>query len=67
MTPDPAKLQTWLGPIEASALRVQITRSVVPAGDLRTTSYFFCDTLVRVDQHLDVSQAALEAAGLSQL
>ncbi len=63
------KLETSIGWIEASALAVEKERSETPAGTLVTTKFYFGDRPdpVKIDQHLEVSEAALEAAGITQL
>lgn len=60
-------LETSRGLVDASLLSVQVLDTEIETGTLRTTKYFLGDELVKVDQQLEVSQAALEAAGLSSL
>jgi len=60
-------LQTAVGPVEAAALSVSTTTADVPGGRLTTTSYFLDGALVKTDQHLDISEAALKASGVSEL
>lgn len=61
------KLETSIGPIEAADLVVKTTTQEIPAGNLTTTSYFHDGQLVKQDQHVDISEAALAAAGMADL
>lgn len=61
------KLETSVGWVEASELSVEETRTETAAGPLTTKKFFLGEQLVKIDQHLDVSEAALEAAGFTKL
>lgn len=61
------KLETSVGWVEASELSVEETRSETAAGPLKTKKYFLGEELVKIDQHLEVTEAALEAACISKL
>lgn len=56
-------LDTARGPIDASLLNVVTEASTTPAGRLVSTSYFLDGELVKLDQNLEVSEAALSALG----
>ena len=60
-------LDTARGPMDASLLAVREERSTTPAGTLVSKSYFFEGELVKLDQNLEISEAALAAVGNSSL
>ena len=60
-------LDTIRGPIEASRLQLKVEESITPAGTLVSKSYFLAGELVKLDQTLEVSEAALSALGNATL
>jgi hypothetical protein len=50
-------LDTAVGLVETSRLAKDVTVQEVPAGKLTTTSFYLEGTLVKRDQHLEVSEA----------
>lgn len=60
-------LPTSRGLIDDSELAVVTEESTTPTGQLITTKFFFRDELVKIDQTLKISEAALDAAGIGQL
>ena len=60
-------LDTIRGPIEASRLAVHSERTTTPAGTLVSTSYLLDGEVVKIDQSLEVSEAALAALGDASL
>lgn len=60
-------LDTSRGPMDASLLAVREERSTTPAGTLLSKSYFFEGELVKLDQNLEISEAALAALGDASL
>jgi hypothetical protein len=60
-------IETSRGPIDDSLLELRIEHSTTAAGPLRSTIYLFKGEVVKIDQQLDVSEAALAAAGLSRI
>jgi hypothetical protein len=61
------KIDTAIGLIDDSKLAVESERSETAAGLLQTTRYLYGGQVVKIDQRLDVSEAALSAAGFTQL
>lgn len=60
-------LDTIVGPLDDSLLSKMESTKTTEAGTLRTTSFFYEGVLVKCDQVFDVSQAAMEAAGIATL
>lgn len=60
-------LDTARGPIDDSLLAVMVEQSTTPAGTLVSKSYFLDGELVKLDQNLEVSEAALAALGDASL
>lgn len=60
-------LDTAIGPIPAADLEVRRTEQDVEVGRLTSTAYYYEGQLVKLDQNLEVSEAALRAAGFTQL
>ena len=60
-------LDTLRGPIEASRLQLKVEESTTAAGTLVSKSYFLDGELVKLDQDLEISEAALSGLGDASL
>lgn len=61
-------IDTAVGLVHAANLEKRVETCDTEAGVLTTTTHLLLTgEVVKIDQHLDITQAALEAAGLGQL
>ena len=60
-------IETSRGPIEAARLERRVERCSVAVGELVTTTHLLGDEVVKIDQHLDISEDALVAAGIGRI
>lgn len=60
-------LETSRGPIDAARLSKAVEETELPVGKLVSTSFFLDGELVKVDQHLQLTEEALVASGISTL
>jgi hypothetical protein len=60
-------LDTAIGPIDDSQLAKFTETTTTPAGVLVTTKWFHGEQLVKMDQDMQISEAALTASGIGEL
>lgn len=58
-------LDTIIGPMDASVLEKVVTTTEIPTGTQTTIEYRYRGELVKCDQHISISEAALLAQGFA--